>query len=79
MTTLGSVLRSSSWHAPAMAALLAIATRFIGYRLVDFGYNPFRDGLDWARLLLDVGIYAVLFTGFLLALTRVGAWWRGQV
>ena len=79
MTTLGSAMRSPSWHAPAMAALLAVVTRFVGYRIVGFRYNPFRDGLDWGRFLLDVGIYAALFTVFLLAFNRFGARQRRQV
>ena len=53
-----------------MAALLAVVTRFVGYRIAGFRHNPFRDGLDWGRLLLDVGIYATLFVGFLIALNR---------
>ena len=62
-----------------MAALLAVVTRFIGYRIAGFRYNPLRDGLEWGRLLLDVGIYAVLFVGFLLALNRLAARPRPQV
>ena len=71
MTTMGSTVRSRSWHAPAMAALLAVVTRFIGYRIAGFRHNPFRDGLEWGRLLLDLGIYATLFVGFLFALNRL--------
>ena len=55
-----------------MAALLAVVTRLIGYRMVGFRYNPLRDGLAWGPLLLDVGVYATLFVGFLFALNRVG-------